>query len=241
MRVCISGSVCSFRLGALLFSCRPHAPSRRGPCCLRPHPLLRKPMTQLSPSAVALVPTASWASTATPVSALCRRRCRQVCSRQTSWPCPALRGLPSSQEAILCAQAPVPGPCTPSRGCPLERAGTRVFREARARVTMNTLVRDFNVAVSRVDDRDIAVFNSFHDIAEGSLLRALLQISLQSLSAPRPSFKSAELLRKQARGNKTFPLVGLFGLGAAGGRPRSGYCNSNARKRCFPASHVTTP
>ena len=40
-----------------------------------------------------------------------------------------------------------------SRGCPLERAAARVCREAGARVTTNTLVRDLNVAVSRFDDR----------------------------------------------------------------------------------------
>ena len=50
-----------------------------------------------------------------------------------------------------------------SRGCPLERAAARVCREAGARVTTNTLVRDLNVAVSRFDDRRIEV------IANGSL------------------------------------------------------------------------
>ena len=44
-----------------------------------------------------------------------------------------------------------------SRGCPLERAAARVCREAGARVTTNTLVRDLNVAVSRFDDRRIEV------------------------------------------------------------------------------------
>ena len=44
-----------------------------------------------------------------------------------------------------------------SRGCPLERAAARVCREPGARVTTNTLVRDLNVAVSRLDDRRIEV------------------------------------------------------------------------------------
>ena len=44
-----------------------------------------------------------------------------------------------------------------SRGCPLERAAARVCREAGARVTWNTLVRDLNVAVARFDDRRIEV------------------------------------------------------------------------------------
>ena len=44
-----------------------------------------------------------------------------------------------------------------SRGCPLERAAARICREAGARVTTNTPVRDLNAPVDCLDDRRIEV------------------------------------------------------------------------------------
>ena len=84
--------------------------------------------------------------------------------------------------------------CTRSRGCPLERAAARVCREAGARVTTNTLVRDLNVADSRFDDRRIEV------IANGLPLRNGAQLAVDTtIVSPLTAAGEARSRRDPAR------------------------------------------
>ena len=81
-----------------------------------------------------------------------------------------------------------------SRGCPLERAAARVCREAGARVTCNTLVRDLNVAVARFDDRRIEV------IANGLPLWNGAQLAVDTtIVSPLTANGVARSLRDPAR------------------------------------------